>query len=146
METQKTEQKPFQQQTEITLYAVALNSYEHGLHQKGLTLVKLNNIRAARLFLPTKEILETHWAKEYVRVRKEEILNEKRKPEQKVFTRVEPLCIGVKSVHFDAILAELRSKCRDFGPDEQAIGCVVSGYKPVCLLCRVEDEDKPTTK
>lgn len=141
METQKTEQKSFQQ-TEITLYAVALNSHEHGLSKKGLTLVKLNNIESARPFFPTKEILETYWTKEYVRVKKEEILNQYRKPEQKVFPRMEPLCIGVKSVHFDTILAELRSKCRDFGPDEQAIGCVISGYNPVCLLCRVEDDDK----
>lgn len=145
METQKNTKQP-QQQTDITLYAVALNSHEHGLHQKGLTLVKLNNIRAAQPFLPTKEILQVHWAKEYVRVKRETILNEKRKPEERVRARKEPLCIGVKSVHFDAILTELRSKSRDFGPNEEAIGCVVSGYSPVCVLCRVEDEDKPTTK
>ena len=132
-------------QTPISLYAVALNS-RYSRHMKGLTVVKLNNIRAALPYLPTKEILQTHWAKEYVRVKREEILNESRKPEEKVFTRREPLCIGVKSADFDAILAELRSKCRDFGPNEEAIGCVISGYSPVCLLCRVEDEDKPTTK
>lgn len=139
-------EQQLQKQTPVDLYAVALNSHEHGRSQKGLTLVKLNNIRAAQPFLPTKEILELHWAKEYVRVKREEILNQSRKPEQKVFTRKEPLCIGVKSADFDAILTELRSKCRDFGPNEEAIGCVMSGYKPVCLLCRVEDEDKPTTK
>ena len=142
METQKNTHKP-PQQTDITLYAVALNSHEHGRHQKGLTVVKLNNIKPALPYLPTKEILQIHWAKEYVRVKREEILNEKRKPEEKVFPRREPLCIGVKSDDFDAILTELRSKCRDFGPDEQAIGCVVSGYSPVCVLCRVEEE-KPT--
>ena len=127
------------QQTDVTLYAVALNSHEHGRSQKGLTLVKLNNIRAAQPYLPTKEILQTHWAKEYVRVKREEILNEKRKPEEKVFTRREPLCIGIKSADFDAILTELRTKSRDFGPNEEAIGCVMSGYSPVCVLCRVEN-------
>ena len=141
----KEEVKQVPQQTDITLYAVALNSHEHGRHPKGLTLVKLNNIKPALPYLPTKEILQIHWAKEYVRVKREEILNEKRKPEEKVFSRREPFCIGVKSDDFDAILTELRRKCRDFGPDEQAIGCVVSGYSPVCVLCRVE-EDKPTTK
>ena len=138
MKTQKNTQQP-PQQTPIDLYAVALNSHEHGLHQKGLTLVKLNNIRAAQPFLPTKEILELHWAKEYVRVKREEILNEKRKPEEKVFSRREPLCIGIKSADFDAILTELRTKSRDFGPNEEAIGCVMSGYSPVCVLCRVEN-------
>ena len=127
------------QQTDVTLYAVALNSHEHGRSRKGLTLVKLNNIRAAQPYLPTKEILQTHWAKEYVRVKREEILNEKRKPEEKVFTRREPLCIGIKSADFDAILTELRTKSRDFGPNEEAIGCVMSGYSPVCVLCRVEN-------
>lgn len=134
------------QQTDVTLYAVALNSHEHGRSRKGLTLVKLNNIRAAQPYLPTKEILQTHWAKEYVRVKREEILNEKRKPENKVFARREPLCIGVKSDDFDAILAELRRKCRDFGPNEEAIGCVVSGYSPVCVLCRVEEEQSTVNK
>ena len=134
-------QKP-QPQTPVDLYAVALNSHEHGRSQKGLTLVKLNNIRAAQPFLPTKEILELHWAKEYVRVKREEILNQSRKPEEKVFTRREPLCIGIKSADFDAILTELRSKCRDFGPNEEAIGCVISGYSPVCLLCRIEDRSE----
>lgn len=134
-------QKP-QPQTPVDLYAVALNSHEHGRSQKGLTLVKLNNIRAAQPFLPTKEILELHWAKEYVRVKREEILNQSRKPEEKVFTRREPLCIGIKSADFDAILTELRSKCRDFGPNEEAIGCVISGYSPVCLLCRIEDKSE----
>lgn len=134
-------QKP-QPQTPVDLYAVALNSHEHGRTQKGLTLVKLNNIRAALSFLPTKEILELHWAKEYVRVKREEILNESRKPEEKVFTRREPLCIGIKSADFDAILTELRSKCRDFGPNEGVIGCVISGYSPVCLLCRIEDKSE----
>lgn len=127
------------QQTDVTLYAVALNSHEHGRSNKGLTLVKLNNIRAAQPYLPTKEILQIHWAKEYVRVKKEEILNEKRKPEEKVFPRREPLCIGIKSADFDAILTELRTKSRDFGPNEEAIGCVMSGYSPVCVLCRVEN-------
>ena len=137
------------QQTDVTLYAVALNSHEHGRHPKGLTLVKLNNIRAAQPYLPTKEVLQIHWAKECVRVKREEILNEKRKPEEKVFSRREPqekvfsrrepLCIGIKSADFDAILTELRTKCRDFGPNEEAIGCVMSGYSPVCLLCRMED-------
>lgn len=139
MGTQKNTQQP-PRQTDITLYAVALNSHEHGRSQKGLTLVRLNGIKAAQPFLPTKEILELHWAKEYVRVKREEILNEKRKPEEKVFSRREPLCIGIKSDDFDAILTELRSKCRDFGPNEEAIGCVVSGYSPVCVLCRVEDK------
>lgn len=134
----KKEQKNIQQ-TDVTLYAVALNSHEHGRSQKGLTLVKLNNIRAAQPYLPTKEILQIHWAKEYVRMKREEILNEKRKPEEKVFTRREPLCIGIKSADFDAILTELRTKCRDFGPNEEAIGCVMSGYSPVCVLCRVEN-------
>ena len=127
------------QQTDVTLYAVALNSHEHGRSAKGLTLVKLNNIRAAQPYLPTKEILQIHWAKEYVRVKREEILNEKRKPEEKVFSRREPLCIGIKSADFDAILTELRTKSRDFGPNEEAIGCVMSGYTPVCVLCRVEN-------
>lgn len=138
-------QKP-QPQTPIDLYAVALNSHKHGLHQKGLTLVKLNNIRAAQPFLPTKEILELHWAKEYVRVKKEEILNQSRKPEERVRARKEPLCIGVKSDDFDAILAELWSKCRDFGPNEEVIGCVMSGYSPVCMLCRVEEEKSTVNK
>lgn len=127
------------QQTDVTLYAVALNSHEHGRSNKGLTLVKLNSIRAAQPYLPTKEILQIHWAKEYVRVKREEILNEKRKPEERVFPRREPLCIGIKSADFDAILTELRTKSRDFGPDEEAIGCVMSGYSPVCVLCRVEN-------
>lgn len=127
------------QQTDVTLYAVALNSHKHGRSNKGLTLVKLNNIRAAQPYLPTKEILQIHWAKEYVRVKREEILNEKRKPEEKVFSRMEPLCIGIKSADFDAILTELRTKSRDFGPNEEAIGCVMSGYSPVCVLCRVEN-------
>ena len=134
-----TQQKP-PKQTPIDLYAVALNSHEYGRSQKGLTLVKLNNIREALPFLPTKEILELHWAKEYVRVKREEILNESRKPEERVRARKEPLCIGIKSADFDAILTVLRSKCRDFGPNEEAIGCVVSGYSPVCVLCRVEDK------
>ena len=134
----KEEQKNIQQ-TDVTLYAVALNSHEHGRSAKGLTLVKLNNIRAAQPYLPTKEILQIHWAKEYVRVKREEILNEKRKPEEKVFSRREPLCIGIKSADFDAILTELRTKSRDFGPNEEAIGCVMSGYNPVCVLCRVEN-------
>lgn len=132
------EQKKIQQ-TDVTLYAVALNSHEHGRSAKGLTLVKLNNIRAAQPYLPTKEILQIHWAKEYVRVKREEILNEKRKPEEKVFSRREPLCIGIKSADFDAILTELRTKSRDFGLNEEAIGCVMSGYSPVCVLCRVEN-------
>lgn len=139
----KEEVKQVPQQTDITLYAVALNSHEHGRHPKGLTLVKLNNIKPALPYLPTKEILQVHWAKEYVRVKREDILNKKRKPEEKVFSRREPLCIGVKSDDFDAILTELRSKCRDFGPNEEVIGCVMSGYSPVCVLCRVEEE-KPT--
>lgn len=142
----KEEVKQVPQQTDITLYAVALNSHEHGRHSKGLTVVKLNNIKPALPYLPTKEILQIHWAKEYVRVKREEILNEKRKPEEKVFSRREPLCIGVKSDDFDAILTELRSKCRDFGPDEQAIGCVMSGYSPVCVLCRVEEEKSTVNK
>ena len=136
----KEEVKQVPQQTDITLYAVALNSHEHGRHPKGLTVVKLNNIKPALPYLPTKEILQVHWAKEYVRVRKEYILNQSRKPEEKVFSRREPLCIGVKSDDFDAILTELRSKCRYFGPDEEAIGCVMSGYSPVCVLCRIEEE------
>lgn len=139
-------EQQLQKQTPVDLYAVALNSHEHGRSQKGLTLVKLNNIRAAQPFLPTKEILELHWAKECVRVKREEILNQSRKPEERVRVRKEPLCIGIKSADFDAILTELRSKCRDFGPNEEAIGCVMSGCSPVCLLCRVENEDKPTTK
>lgn len=141
---EKVKQVP--QQTDITLYAVALNSHEHGRHTKGLTVVKLNNIKPALPYLPTKEILQVHWAKEYVRVKKEEILNEKRKPEQKVWARREPLCIGVKSDDFDAILAELRLKCSDFGPKEEAIGCVVSGYSPVCVLCRVEEKEPTVNK
>lgn len=119
-------------QTQISLYAVGM--------KRGLTLVKLNNIKAALPYLPTKEILQTHWAKEYVRVKREEILNESRKPEERVRARREPLCIGIKSDDFDAILTELRKKCRDFGPDEEVIGCVLSGYSPVCVLCRVEEE------
>lgn len=144
----KEEVKQVPQQTDITLYAVALNSHEHGRHRhaKGLTVVKLNNIKPALPYLPTKEILQVHWAKEYVRVKKEEILNEKRKPEQKVWARREPLCIGVKSDDFDAILAELRRKCPDFGPKEEAIGCVVSGYSPVCVLCRVKEEQSTVNK
>lgn len=144
---EKVKQVP--QQTDITLYAVTLNSHEHGRHLKGLTVVKvvkLNNIKPALPYLPTKEILQVHWAKEYVRVKKEEILNEKRKPEQKVWARREPLCIGVKSDDFDAILAELRRKCPDFGPNEKAIECVVSGYSLVCVLCRVEEEQSTVNK
>lgn len=136
----KEEVKQVPQQTDITLYAVALNSHEHGRHAKGLTVVKLNNIKPALPYLPTKEILQVHWAKEYVRVRKEYILNQSRKPEERVRVRREPLCIGIKGADFDAILTELRKKCRDFGPDEEAIGCVISGYSPVCVLCRVEEE------
>lgn len=145
METQKnTQQLP--RQTDVTLYAVALDSREQGKSSKGLTLVRLNGIKAAQPFLPTKEILQTHWAKEYVRVKREEILNEKRKPEERVRARMEPLCIGVKSADFDAILTELRSKCSNFGPNEEAIGCVVSGYDPVCVLCRVEDKEESENK
>lgn len=136
----KEEVKQVPHQTDITLYAVALNSHEHDRHPKGLTVVKLNNIKPALPYLPTKEILQVHWAKEYVRVRKEYILNQSRKPEERVRVRREPLCIGIKSDDFDAILTELRKKCRDFGPDEEAIGCVMSGYSPVCVLCRIEEE------
>lgn len=127
------EMKQVSNQTDITLYAVALNTHEHGRHAKGLTLVKLNNIKEALPFLPTMEILKVHWTKEYFRVKREEILNKKR------YVKMEPLCIGVKSDDFDAILAELRRKCHDFGPNEKAIGCVISGYSPVCVLCRVEE-------
>lgn len=128
------------QKVDVTLYAVALNTHEHNRHPKGLTLVKLNNIKEALPFLPTMEILKVHWAKEYARAKREEILNEERPFGKKVKVKMEPLCIGVKSEDFDAILAELHRKCHDFGLNEEVIGCVISGYDPCCMLCRVSEE------
>lgn len=132
-------------QTPVTLYAVAVNTREHGYSLKGMTLVKLNDIKEAQPFLPTLEILKIHWQKEYIRVGRERILNEQRTPDKKVFTRMEPLCIGMKSTDFDAVLAALRDKCSQFTLTDSVIGCTTGNYSPCCLLCRV-DEDKTTTE
>lgn len=122
-------------QTPIDLYLMVPHQvYEGGKQSVKVCLLACKKIKAFAGFLPTKEILETHFQAERVRIEmaKQESGNENT-------YRPQPLYLEVESSIFASIVSEARAKDKALGtPDVLAL--TLGNSMPCCLITVSKEE------
>lgn len=128
-------------QTPIDLYLMVPHQvYEGGKQLVKVCLLACKKIKAFEGFLPTKEILETHFQAERVRIEmaKQESGNENT-------YRPQPLYLEVESSIFASIVSEVRAKDKALGtPDVLAL--TLGSSMPCCIIAERKEEPAPKPK
>lgn len=129
-------------QTPIDLYLMVPHQvFESGKQAVKICLLACKKIKAFEGFLPTKEILETHFQAERVRIEmaKQESGNENT-------YRPQPLYLEVESSIFASIVSEAKAKDKALGtPDVLAL--TLGSSMPCCIIAeRKEEEPAPKPK
>lgn len=134
-------EKEIAKQTSVDLYLMVPHSiFEGGKETTKICLLSCKKIKAFEGFLPTKEILETHFQVERVRIEmaKQESGNEGT-------YRPQPLYLEVESSIFASIVSEARAKDKALGtPDVLAL--TLGSSMPCCIIAERKEEPAPKPK
>ena len=129
-------------QTPINLYLMVPHQvYEGGKQSVKICLLACKKIKAFAGFLPTKEILETHFQAERVRIEmaKQESGNEGT-------YRPQPLYLEVESSIFASIVSEARAKDKALGTPDVLALTLGSSSMPCCVIAERKEEPAPKPK
>ena len=122
-------------QTPINLYLMVPHQvYERGKQITKICLLSCKKIKAFEGILPTKEILETHFQAEKVRIQ----ISEKN-PEGEVY-RPQPLYLEVEQNVFEEIVKECRTTDSALG-NPATLALSLTGSMPCCIISVQKKED-----
>lgn len=129
-------------QTPVDLYLMVPHStFEGGKETTKICLLSCKKIKAFAGVVPTKEILETHFQAERVKI---QIAKEKSGKENTYVPQ--PLYLEVESSIFASIVSEARAKDKALGtPDVLAL--TLGSSMPCCIIAERKEEPalKPKT-
>lgn len=128
-------------QTTVDLYLMVPHStFEGGKETTKICLLSCKKIKAFAGVVPTKEILETHFQAERVKI---QIAKEQSGKENTYVPQ--PLCLEVKSSIFASIVSEARAKDKALGtPDVLAL--TLGSSMPCCIIAERKEEPAPKPK
>lgn len=128
-------------QTPVDLYLMVPHStFEGGKETTKICLLSCKKIKAFAGVVPTKEILETHFQAERVKI---QIAKEQSGKENTYVPQ--PLCLEVKSSIFASIVSEARAKDKALGtPDVLAL--TLGSSMPCCIIAERKEEPAPKPK
>lgn len=128
-------------QTPVDLYLMVPHStFEGGKEMAKICLLSCKKIKAFAGVVPTKEILETHFQAERVKI---QIAKEQSGKENTYVPQ--PLCLEVESSIFASIVSEARAKDKALGtPDVLAL--TLGSSMPCCVIAERKEEPAPKPK
>lgn len=122
-------------QTPIDLYLMVPHQVHEGLKQSvKICLLACKKIKALTGVVPTKEILETHFQAERVKI---QIAKEQSGKENTYVPQ--PLCLEVKSSIFASIVEEARAKDSKLG-NLSVLALTLGNSMPCCLITVSKEE------
>lgn len=126
-------------QTPVDLYLMVPHStFEGGKEATKICLLSCKKIKAFTGVTPTKEILETHFQAERVKI---QIAKEQSGKENTYAPQ--PLCLEVKSSIFASIVEEARAKDSKLG-NPSVLALTLGNSMPCCLITVSKEEEKET--
>lgn len=128
-------EKEITKQTSVDLYLMVPHSiFEGGKETTKICLLSCKKIKAFAGVVPTKEILETHFQAERVKMKiaKEQSGNENTYVPQ-------PLWLEVKSSIFASIVEEARAKDSKLG-NPSVLALTLGNSMPCCIVAPRQDE------
>lgn len=126
-------------QTPVDLYLMVPHStFEGGKETTKICLLSCKKIKAFTGVTPTKEILETHFQAERVKM---QIAKEQSGKENTYVPQ--PLCLEVKSSIFASIVEEAREKDSKLG-DPSVLALTLGNSIPCCLITVSKEETEKT--
>lgn len=128
-------------QTPVDLYLMVPHStFEGGKETTKICLLSCKKIKAFAGVVPTKEILETHFQAERVKI---QIAKEQSGKENTYVPQ--PLYLEVESSIFASIVSEARAKDKALGtPDVLAL--TMGSSMPCCIIAERKEEPAPKPK
>lgn len=126
-------------QTPVDLYLMVPHStFEGGEETTKICLLSCKKIKAFTGVTPTKEILETHFQAERVKI---QIAKEQSGRENTYVPQ--PLCLEVKSSIFASIVEEACAKDSKLG-NPSVLALTLGNSMPCCLITASKEETKKT--
>lgn len=128
-------------QTPVDLYLMVPHStFEGGEETTKICLLSCKKIKAFAGVVPTKEILETHFQAERVKI---QIAKEQSGKENTYVPQ--PLCLEVKSSIFASIVEEAREKDSKLG-NPSVLALTLGSSMPCCIIAERKEEPAPKPK